>query len=200
MGVTPFQTVEDAQMPVTIWLATHSNTEASEAGLAAGLIDTPLSVIGHRQALELRDRYGTSSGIHIDAVVTAALARARQTAAIAFEGLPLVITADARLNECDYGNLSGRPRVEIDSARLAHIEVPWPGGESYTNAVTRHRAAFDDIGRERPGGTVLVVGHYATWMALEHLAGGRPLADVAVEERAWQPGWRYEYRGSGGAA
>ncbi len=49
----------------TIWLATHSNTEASEAGLAAGLIDTPLSVTGRRQALELRDRYGTPSGIHI---------------------------------------------------------------------------------------------------------------------------------------
>lgn len=33
-------------------------------------------------------------------------------------------------------------------------------------------------------------------MALEHLANGRPLADVAIEERAGQPGWRYDYRPS----
>lgn len=147
-----------------------------------------------------RDRYGTSSEIHIDSVVTAALTRARQTAAIAFEDSHFVITADARLNECDYGTLSGRPRVEIDSARSAHVEMPWPGGESYLDAVTRHRAAFDDIERERPDGTVLVVGHYATWMALEHLANGRPITDVALEGRAWRSGWRYEYRGSWGAA
>ena len=181
-------------MPVTIWLITHSNTEASEAGLAAGLIDTPLSTRGREQALEVRARYGPGTPVPVDTVVTTALQRARDTAAIAFEGVPLIITADARLDECDYGTLSGRPRDEIDLARSAHIDVPWPDGESYEDAVTRHRAAFDAIEQERPGGTVLVVGHYATWMALEHLANGRTLADVAIEERAWQHGWRYDYR------
>lgn len=111
-------------MPVTIWLITHSNTEASEAGLAAGLIDTPLSTRGCQQALEIRPRYGHGTPIPVDAVVTAALQRARDTAAIAFEGIPLIITADARLDECDYGTLSGRPRDEIDLARSAHIDVP----------------------------------------------------------------------------
>lgn len=187
-------------MTVTIWLITHSNTEASEAGLAAGLIDTPLSARGRQQALEVRDRYGPGTPTPVDAVVTAALQRARATAAIAFEGVPLIVTADARLNECDYGTLSGRPRQEIDDSRPAHIEVPWPNGESYRETVERHRAAFDSIARSHPGGTVLVVGHYATWMALEHLAGGRPLAEVAIEEREWQPGWRYDYRVAGGAS
>lgn len=187
-------------MPVTIWLITHANTEASEAGLAAGLIDTPLSARGREQALEVRARYGPGTPIPVDAVVTAALQRARQTAAVAFEGVPLIITADARLNECDYGSWSGRPRPEVDASRSAHIEVPWPDGESYLEAVARHRAAFDAIESERPGGTVLVVGHYVTWMALEHLAGGRPLTDVAAEERGWQPGWRYDYHASGGSA
>lgn len=187
-------------MPVTIWLITHSTTEASEAGLAAGLIDTPLSPRGRQQALEVRDRYGPGTPIPVDAVVTAALQRTRATAAIAFEGVPLIVTADARLNECDYGTLSGRPRQEIDDARPAHVEVPWPNGESYCEAVERHRAAFDNIARGHPGGTVLVIAHYATWMALEHLANGRPLAEVAVEERGWQPGWRYGYREPGDAS
>ena len=176
-------------MPVTIWLATHATSEANEAGIAAGLIDSLLSPRGRLQARELRDRYGAQ----VDAVVTGALRRARETAAIAFEGLPLIITADARLDECDYGSWSGRRRSEVDSARLSHIQVPWPDGESYIDATARHRAAFDDIARERPGGTVLVVGCYATWMALEHLTHGRSLAEVAVEERPWRPGWRYEY-------
>lgn len=183
-------------MSVTIWLITHSNTEASEAGLAAGLIDTPLSAHGRQQALDVRARYGPGTPVPVDAVVTAALQRARDTAAIAFEDVPLIITADARLDECDYGTLSGRPRVEIDAARSAHIDVPWPDGESYRDTLARHRAAFDAIEQERPRGTVLVVGHYATWMALEHLANGRTLADVAAEDRAWQPGWRYLYRAS----
>ena len=183
-------------MSVTIWLITHSNTDASEAGLAAGLIDTPLSEHGRRQALEVRERYGPGTPIPVDAVVTAALRRARDTAAIAFEGVPLIITADARLNECDYGSLSGRPRAEIDDARSAHLDVPWPSGESYQDTVVRHRAAFEAIEQERPGDTVLVVGHYATWMALERLANRRTLVDVAAEERGWQPGWRYEYHAS----
>lgn len=181
-------------MPVTIWLVTHSTSEANEAGLAAGLIDSPLSKAGRQQARELRVRYGSLGAIPVNAVVTGALERARQTAAIAFEGLPLIVTADARLDECDYGSWSGRPRVEVDAARTAHIHVPWPDGESYLDATARHRAAFDAIAREHPSGTVLVVGHYATWMALEHLARGRLLAEVAAEERPWQPGWRYEYR------
>ncbi len=180
-------------MPVTLWLATHSNTLASEAGLAAGLIDSPLSAHGRQQARELRARYGPEGAIPVDAVVTAALRRARDTAAIAFEGLSMVLTSDSRLDECDYGEWSGRPRVELDAVRSEHLRVPWPGGESYEEAVARHQAAFDAIARERPGGTVLVVGHYATWMALEHLANGRPLAEVAAEERVWQPGWRYLY-------
>ncbi len=182
-------------MPLTIWLATHATSEANEADVAAGLIDSPLSARGRQQARELRVRYGTL----VNAVVTGALRRARETAAIAFEGMPLIVTADARLDECDYGSWSGRPRGEVDAARASHIEVPWPDGESYLQAVARHRAAFDDIASERPGGAILVVGHYATWMALEHLANGRPLADVAVEARVWQPGWRYEYFTTGEA-
>lgn len=191
-------------MAVTIWLVTHSTSEANDAGLAAGLIDSPLSALGRQQAAELRARYAAVDGgptvASVDAVVTSSLQRARDTAAIAFEGLPLIVTADARLVECDFGSWSGRPRAQVDGARLAHIEVPWTDGESYIDATLRHRAAFDDIARERPGGTVLVVGHYATWMALEHLVKGRPLADVAVEERPWAPGWRYEYRAAGQAA
>lgn len=182
-------------MSVNIWLATHATSEANEADIAAGLIDSPLSERGRQQARELRDRYGAQ----VDAVVTGALRRARETAAIAFEGLPLVVTADARLDECDYGSWSGRPRRDMDAACASHIEVPWPDGESYRDAIARHHAAFDDIARERPGGTVLVIGHYATWMALEHLAKGRPLVEVAAEERAWLPGWRYEYRATGEA-
>lgn len=180
-------------MAVTIWLATHASTAARDAGLAAGLIDSPLSALGREQARELRARYGPGTPVPMDAVVTGSLQRARDTAAIAFEELPLIVTADARLDECDYGAWSGRLRRDVDAVRLAHIEVPWPDGESYLDAVARHRAAFDGIAHERPGGTVLVIGHYATWMALEHLANGRPLAEVAAEERAWRPGWRYEY-------
>ena len=47
-------------MAVTIWLATHASTEASDAGLAAGLIGSLLSALGREQARELCARYGAS--------------------------------------------------------------------------------------------------------------------------------------------
>ena len=49
-------------MAVTIWLATHASTEASDTGLTAGLTDSPLSALARGQACELRARY--SPGTH----------------------------------------------------------------------------------------------------------------------------------------
>jgi broad specificity phosphatase PhoE len=41
------------------------------------------------------------------------------------------------------------------------------------------------------GDTVLVVGHRATFYALEHLLNHTRLEDVVVAPWDWQPGWTY---------
>lgn len=44
---------------------------------------------------------------------------------------------------------------------------------------------------ERNGERVLVIGHSATRLALDVLAGGRQLEEAMAEPFVWQPGWEY---------
>jgi alpha-ribazole phosphatase/probable phosphoglycerate mutase len=110
-----------------------------------------------------------------------------ETAELAFgdSGIPLYL--DWRLRECDYGELNGAPRAVLDEQRAARVHEPWPGGESWAQAVARVSRALADL----PDGRVVVIGHVATRWALEHRVLGRPLEELAAEEFAWQTGWEY---------
>lgn len=179
-------------MTVEIILITHGSSVDNEAGLASGWFDTPLSATGEAQAVGVRERYTSTM---IDAVSASDLERARRTAVVGFGGrVPEVpIRIDPRLREVDYGELTRRPRAEIDAQWMARVEDAHPGGESYVEAVARHAEVLREIKERHDGRRVLAVGSYASWMAREHLYNGRPLAEVAAEQREWQPGWRYRY-------
>jgi 2,3-bisphosphoglycerate-dependent phosphoglycerate mutase len=118
------------------------------------------------------------------------LNRAVETARLAFAGSPIPVRLDWRLRECDYGDWNGLPRAQLDAERTRHVDVPWPGGESWREAVARVDACLDELSE----GRVLVIGHVATRWALDHRALGRSLEELAAEEFDWQPGWEYELR------
>jgi broad specificity phosphatase PhoE len=80
------------------------------------------------------------------------LGRALETAARAFEGHSVPSFTDWRLRECDYGELNGYPATEVHGVPLAHLDVPYPGGESYRDVVARV-ASF--LGISLPAGTEL---------------------------------------------
>ncbi len=141
---------------------------------------------GREQAAELGERRRNDD---LDVVFTSDLRRAVETAGIAFGGAPLRIVADERLRECDYGELNGTSEPLRD--RAAHIDVPYPGGESWRQAVERVAGFLDELRRECAGERVLVIGHSATWLALEVVANGRVLDEVMAEPFVWQPGWEY---------
>jgi broad specificity phosphatase PhoE len=167
---------------------THATSLDNEAGLASGHFDVALSPLGERQAAELGERYRNAPP---SLVLTSDLQRAWRTAEIAF-GNRVPILRDARLRECDYGELTRRPAREIDAVRLAAIDTPFPGGESYTQATMRVGACLADLHQAWPGGWVLLIGHRATHYALDHLLSGVPLAEAITAPFAWQPGWQYE--------
>lgn len=52
-------------------------------------------------------------------------------------------------------------------------------------------AWLDDVVRDYARQTVLVVGHRATFYALEHLINAAPLRDAVLAPWQWQPGWLY---------
>ena len=53
------------------------------------------------------------------------------------------------------------------------------------------RSFLDQLRTDRAEPPYLLIGHRATWYALEHLLAGRELADAISTPWRWQPGWQY---------
>jgi broad specificity phosphatase PhoE len=175
---------------VEIVFETHAWSVDNERGVATGWLPGELSEDGKRQAKELGARRRHNQ---IAAVYTSDLARAMETAEIGFAGSDIPIHRDARLRECNYGELNGRPRSEVDAVRLRHVDEPFPGGESWRQAVERVGDFLDELARTRDGQRVLVIGHAATRFALDHLVNGKPLEDLVAAPFDWQEGWEYRF-------
>jgi alpha-ribazole phosphatase/probable phosphoglycerate mutase len=175
-----------AGLSVQVVYETHSTSEDNEVGIATGWLPGRLSATGRKQARELGERR-LDDGIAV--VFTSDLRRAVETAEIAFAGSDLPLVEDARLRECDYGKLNGTP-VPLNH-RPVHTDLPYPGGESWRQAVERVAGFLDELRRERDGERVLVIGHSATRLGLEVVAEGRELEEVMATPFAWQPGWEY---------
>jgi 2,3-bisphosphoglycerate-dependent phosphoglycerate mutase len=167
---------------------THSTTEDNEAGRATGWLPGRLSQQGQMQARQLGQRRTSDA---ITAVFSSDLTRAAQTAAIAFGESVIPVLYDWRLRECDYGQHNGMPVAELHAGRCEHLDRPYPGGESWRQAVARTGRFLGDLPLRWNGQRVLVIGHVATRWALDHFIGGVPLEDLAQQDFAWQEGWEY---------
>jgi alpha-ribazole phosphatase/probable phosphoglycerate mutase len=167
---------------------THSTTEDNEAGRATGWLPGRLSPRGRAEARELGERRA-ADGIAV--VFCSDLARAVQTAEIAFGGTGVPVLHDWRLRECDYGSANGMPAAEMHAGRREHLDRPYPGGESWRQAVARAGRFLDDLPLRWGGRRVVVIGHVATRWALDHVIGGVPLEELMTEEFGWRPGWEY---------
>jgi broad specificity phosphatase PhoE len=167
---------------------THATSLDNEAGLASGWFDVALSPRGEQQARELSER---RRGDSLAAAYCSDLARAVRTAELAFADRGIPIIRDARLRECDYGSDTRRPASNIESQRSLRVSSPFPGGESYQQVVDRMSAWLGEVIAAHDGQTLMVVGHRATFYALEHLVGKRDLREVIEAPWKWQEGWVY---------
>jgi 2,3-bisphosphoglycerate-dependent phosphoglycerate mutase len=168
----------------------HATSRDNESGLASGWFDITLSTRGEEQARVLGVRRREDD---LAAVFCSDLIRASRTAEIAFGERAIPIVRDARLRECDYGDLTRRQASEIDQQRGAHVSTPFPNGESYEHVAVRVSSWLTDVTTTFAGRTVLVIGHRATFYALEHLIRGIPLYEVVTAPWSWQPGWTYHH-------
>ena len=175
-------------MSVQLVYETHSTSVDNEVGRATGWLGGTLSETGREQARLLGDRRRNDG---IDLVVASDLNRSIETARIAFDGSGIPITLDWRLRECDYGSLNGMPRARLDTERRRRLDEPFPGGESWRQAVGRVSGALDEIARERSGQRVLLICHVATRWALDHTLLGMPLETLVDAPFEWREGWEY---------
>ncbi|MBB4914209.1 histidine phosphatase family protein [Streptosporangium saharense] len=175
-------------MPVDLVFETHSTSEDNERGVATGWLPGKLSERGRALAAELGERRRADG---FAAVFTSDLARAAETARLAFGDSGVPILHDWRLRECDYGDWNGGPAAEVHGERSAYLDRPYPGGESWRQAVRRVGGFLGDLSPRWAGSRVLVIGHVATRWAFDHLVEGRPLEELAVADFAWREGWEY---------
>ncbi|MEU4477713.1 histidine phosphatase family protein [Micromonospora sp. NPDC023966] len=175
-------------MSTEIVFETHSWSEDNDRGIATGWLPGRLSPRGRVLAAELGQRRRDDG---IAAVFVSDLRRAAETADIAFSGTQIPILHDWRLRECDYGDRNGMPAAELHEHRDRYLDEPYPGGESWRQAVHRVGRFLDDRYLRWAGQRVLVIGHVATRWALDHQIDGVPLEDLINADFAWREGWEY---------
>ena len=176
---------------VELVFETHALTTDNERGIATGWLGGSLSARGRTLAAGLGTRRRDE---RIDQVLCSDLARAVETADIAFGGTALRVTLDWRLRELDYGDLNGAPVDVVARERLGRVDVPFPGGESYRDATARVGELLDELVTSASRPRVLVIGHTATRWAFDHLLDGKPLEEVVDAPFDWREGWEYAVR------
>lgn len=174
-------------MAVEIIFEAHGTTYDNEAHLSSGHNDVELSPLGIQQSKEIGERYANE---HFNAIFCSDLQRAYKSAEIAF-GDKFPVIKDARLRECDYGDLTQHPSAEVDVEKPKRIHEPFPNGESYEQTSARMKTFLQDLLRDYDGKSVMIVGHRATQYGLEHWIKELPLEQVVPAPWKWQPGWSY---------
>jgi broad specificity phosphatase PhoE len=157
--------LEKHEMPqLSLFFESHATSIDNEIGIASGWNDPQLSPKGIQQAIELGKRYETQK---IDIVFVSDLCRAYQTATLAFSKSSVRIIQDPRLREWNYGKLNGAPVLEVEHQRHLHIHTAFPEGESFDDVMLRFASFKNDLLKKESDKRVLVIGHRATYYALE---------------------------------
>jgi len=175
-------------MVVELIYETHSISEDNESGIATGWLPGKLSARGRQLAAELGERRRNTG---LDTVFVSDLRRAVETVEIAFRDSGIPIRIDARLRECNYGDLNGCPVEVLAAERRRRIAEPFPGGQSYREVVAATKELLLDLASACDGRRVLIVAHSANRWALECLLNGARIEDLVDAPFSWQPGWAY---------
>ena len=173
---------------ITIIFEAHSTSFDNEAHLSSGHFDVTLSPLGEKQAKELGERY---EGQDFDAIFCSDLQRSYKTAEIAFrDRVPII--KDARLRECDYGDLTQHTSDKVEPIKVEHITKPFSNGESYEDCLKRMKDFLDELKKKYEGKKVMIIGHRATQYGLEYWINGVNLKTLITTPFKWQTGWIYQ--------
>lgn len=152
----------------TVILARHGRTAANATGILAGrTAGITLDDVGTAQATAAAARL---DGLGIAAAFTSPLERCRQTAALLLGGTPVKARVERGLNECDYGDWSGRPMKDLVKEDLWKViqshpaGVRFPGGESMAEMSARSVAAV----RSCDARVAATHGDDVVWLAVAH--------------------------------
>ncbi|MFD7861186.1 histidine phosphatase family protein [Streptomyces sp. NPDC057682] len=119
----------------TLILVRHGRSTANTSGLLAGR--TPGVALDERGAAQAAALPGRLAALPLAAAVSSPLQRCRETLAPLLAARPeLASHTEERINECDYGDWSGRKLAELNDEPLMKVvqqhpsAAAFPGGES----------------------------------------------------------------------
>lgn len=167
-------------MGSTLFLVRHAETEWNRAGRYQGQSDPPLSAYGEMQAKHLAS---SMASIHVSAVLTSPLQRARKTAVALAERTGLAAVSDDRLMELAYGQWEGLTQAEVKSRwpellrlwKRAPDQIRFPGGETLHDLRCRVQSFLSEVARQP--GPVLAVTHEAVIRIAILEVRGEPLSE-----------------------
>jgi probable phosphomutase (TIGR03848 family) len=154
----------------TVVLVRHARSTANASGVLTGrLKGVHLDDTGQAQA----ERAGTRlASVPLAAVVSSPLERCRETsrALVSAQPVPVKVTSERGLVECDYGDWQGRPLKELAREKLWKTvqqhpaSVTFPGGEAMATMSARAVAAI----RRHDALVEAEHGPDAVWAAVSH--------------------------------
>jgi broad specificity phosphatase PhoE len=144
-----------------VYLARHGRTALNVEDRLRGLSDPPLDEVGLAEVARLSRVLADRSPV---AVICSPLQRAVVTARAIGSAAGAPVSSDVRLNDRDYGPVTGERREEVER-RYGSIDTA-PGVEPMAALAERARTAFVEVVAEYDGGPIVLVSHDAFNRAL----------------------------------
>ena len=168
-----------ARRAVTVLLVRHGATATTGKVLPGRAPGLHLSETGRAQAEAAAARIGALAEVR--AVYASPLERARETAAPIARAVGRRVRTVEGLNECDFGDWTGRELADL--RRLAAWQqvqhtpsgFRFPGGESFAEMQTRVCGTLGELAARHRGGAIVAVSHADCIKAAAAQAVGTPL-------------------------
>jgi broad specificity phosphatase PhoE len=159
-------------------LVRHGEAVGNADGLFIGARDDDLTSRGEQQARTLAELLRLYKA---DAIYTSPLRRAFRTAELIGQALGLRPVIDQRAREQHFGALEGQPvpgwgsAAAAESARKPFSTQAPPGGEPFSDVVSRLSAFVADLDSIHRQGRIVLVSHVGPIKALLYSVLGLPL-------------------------
>lgn len=147
----------------TVLLVRHGQTPTTGRVLPGRAKGLDLADAGRAQAEQAAERIAELG--KVAALYTSPLERARQTAAPIGTALALRPNVQRGLNECDFGEWTGRElkklykQPEWQTVQRAPSTFRFPGGESFSDMQHRIVTTVEELRLAHPGQTIVCVSH-----------------------------------------
>lgn len=171
----------------TIYMTRHGQTKWNLEGRSQGSLDSDLTELGMKQALQLGLRL---KDVAFDVVYTSTAGRTIATAEHILQGKKTPQVRDHRFGEMDFGDWQGRLWDEVRTFEPERFKAFWDTpdlfhattGESYPQFMLRVKQAFDDLMDRHKGQQILLVVHGGVLKALFSIVEEIPLREFWTQK------------------